>query len=107
MKCDTKLVEQSDTQRRHWASASVVLKADYAQINHRQRFADHKSSFLHRARRASSVLLSLQTRLYPSLCQRHTKLVASGYHPRRSYPSPEIGELSKCCMVHVVIYQLG
>ena len=56
MKRNTELVEQSGTQRRHWASASFVLIADYAQINYRQRFADLTSSFQYRARQTSSAL---------------------------------------------------
>ena len=56
MKLESELVEQSGTQRRHQASTNCILKADYAQINYRQRFADHTSSSKYRARRASGTL---------------------------------------------------
>ena len=56
MKLDSELVEQNGTQRRHRASINCILKADYAQINHLQRFADHTLSSRYRASRASSTL---------------------------------------------------
>ena len=56
MKLDSKLVEQSGTQRHHWASINRILKADFFQINHPQRFADQISSSRYRARLAQSAL---------------------------------------------------